>query len=62
MKIQIKPAEGLKVRDPFRSDFLPDDGRAVEQNSYWIRRLNEGSVTLIGNEKPVVAKLGGVKK
>jgi hypothetical protein len=61
MKIKIKPADGLKVRDPFRGDFLPQDGRLVDRNSYWIRRLNEASVTLVEDAKPT-EKFGGVKK
>jgi hypothetical protein len=61
MKIKIKPVEGNKVRDPYRSDVLPQDGREVERNSYWIRRLKEGSVTLVECAEKPAKKLGGIK-
>lgn len=59
-RIKIKPKSGLKIRDPFHADFLPDNGRDVQKNSYWIRRLKEGSVTLVEEAQP--AKFGGGKK
>ncbi len=66
MKIKIKPAPDFKVRDPFRMDILPQDGREVTRNSYWSRRLKEGSVTLVecakAEDAKPVKKLGGVKK
>lgn len=41
----VKPAEGLKVRDPDLRDLLPDDGRDVPVSDYWLRRLRDGDVT-----------------
>lgn len=43
-KIFLKPAKGLKVRDPDRGDFLPDDGREVVLTTFWRRRLRDGDV------------------
>ena len=40
----IKPALGLKVHDPDRNDFIPADGRDVEPNQYWLRRIVDGDV------------------
>lgn len=43
----VKPAPGLKVRDPVKKDLLPDDGREVpDVDLYWQRRLNDGDVVL----------------
>jgi len=41
----VKPAPGLKVRDPVKKDYLPVDGRTVPDTSiYWTRRLQFGDV------------------
>lgn len=40
----IKPAPGLKVRDPVRQDVLPEAGREVAPSVYWSRRLRDGDV------------------
>ncbi len=34
----------LKVYDPVHRDFLPEDGRDVPGNTYWIRRLQEKDI------------------
>lgn len=44
----VTPAKGRKVPDPLRGDLLPEKGRNVEKNSYWLRRLKDGDV----QEKP----------
>lgn len=43
-KIYIKPKEGLQVRDPQTYQPLPAEGAWVKRNSYWIKRLADGSV------------------
>jgi hypothetical protein len=44
----VKPAPGLKVRDPVKKDFLPETGRTVsETDLYWNRRLRDGDVVLV---------------
>jgi hypothetical protein len=42
----VKPAPGLKVRDPITHKHLPESGREVPDNTYWMRRLNAGDVVL----------------
>jgi hypothetical protein len=42
----VKPAPGLKVRDPVSYKHLPTEGREVPEDVYWIRRLNVGDVVL----------------
>ena len=39
-------AEGLKVPDPDKGGYLPEEGRAVRAplSTYWRRRLNKGEV------------------
>lgn len=34
----------LKIMDPVRGDFLPENGRTVPKTPYWIRRLRKGEV------------------
>ncbi len=42
----VKPAPGLKVRDPVSLLHLPEDGKEVPESSYWYRRLRSGDVFL----------------
>jgi hypothetical protein len=47
----VKPAPGLKIRDPELKDLLPEEGREVSNdNMYWHRRLRDGDVVL-GNQQ-----------
>lgn len=41
-KILIKPASGQLVRDPETMEPLPVEGKIVSQNSYWLRRIQDG--------------------
>jgi hypothetical protein len=45
-RIYIKPAPGVKVRDPEHAQMahLPDEGKWVNANTYWTRRLMDGDV------------------
>lgn len=45
-QIHIKPATAdLKIRLPDRPmEFLPAEGALVEKNTFWLRRLRDGSV------------------
>lgn len=44
----VKPAPGLKIRDPDLKDLIPDEGRDVPETSlYWHRRLRDGDVVLV---------------
>jgi hypothetical protein len=59
----VKPAPGLKVRDPVKKDFLPDEGRKVSATDlYWNRRLSDGDVILVAEKTdidaaPIVAQI-----
>lgn len=44
----VKPAPGLKIRDPELKDLIPDEGRKVSDDDlYWHRRLRDGDVVLV---------------
>ncbi|VWC53660.1 hypothetical protein BLA9940_02061 [Burkholderia aenigmatica] len=54
--MRVKPAQGLKVRDPHTKKLLPDDGIDVPDDSpVWNRILNDGDVVRV--EQPATAKL-----
>ena len=40
----LKPAPGLTVRDPNTRQPLPEEGREVQVNEWWARRLRAGDV------------------
>jgi len=40
----VKPVAGRKVPDPVRGDLLPAEGREVEPQQYWDRRIDDGDV------------------
>lgn len=40
----VRPAPGLKIRDPDLKDLLPEEGREVPETGYWIRRRRDGDV------------------
>lgn len=42
-KLFVKPADGLKVRNP-RGGHLPAKGAEVTLSPFWTRRLNAGDV------------------
>lgn len=54
----VKPAEGLKVRDPVTMDHLPATGAEVPRTTYWLRRLRDGDVVQAKRaaRKPAKAK------
>lgn len=56
----VKPTEGRAVPDPQRGDILPADGREVEPNQYWQRRVNEGDV--VEADPPTEKPASGKKK
>ena len=42
----IKPAPGIRIRDPECRDFLPALGREVTDTIHWARRLADGDVLI----------------
>ncbi|MEN4984011.1 DUF2635 domain-containing protein [Acinetobacter modestus] len=48
----VVPKQGYKIPDPSLSDFLPEGGREVQKNSYWVRRLRDGDVVEKTPTKP----------
>ena len=50
--MKLAPRMGMTVIDPATSRPLPADGADVEIDSYWVRRLNDGDVSKVQEEKP----------
>ncbi|HEN3249305.1 TPA: DUF2635 domain-containing protein [Yersinia enterocolitica] len=44
--MHVIPKNGRSVPDPVRGDFLPAEGRNVDENIYWHRRIASGEVTV----------------
>jgi hypothetical protein len=40
----VKPVAGRQVPDPDRGGFLPEEGREVKSQQYWLRRIDDGDV------------------
>jgi hypothetical protein len=40
----VKPAEGIRVRDPVSRFHIPATGVEVPENQFWTRRLLDGDV------------------
>jgi hypothetical protein len=49
----LKPVSGSKIRDPKTKEFLPEGGRLVEMTSYWNRRIQDGTVTVIDPQSAI---------
>lgn len=50
--------QSLKVYDPVHRDYLPETGRKVADNAYWMRRLQVQDVVLIDEPTEPKAKAG----
>ncbi|EON14817.1 DUF2635 domain-containing protein [Pandoraea sp. SD6-2] len=49
----IKPAPGIKLRDPETKQFVPESGQEVgEFDLYWVRRINDGDAIRVSEETP----------
>lgn len=44
-RVLVKPVEGRLVRIPGTYEALPEEGKPLEKNSYWIRKEAAGDVT-----------------
>lgn len=52
----VKPAPGIKLRDPVTKQFIPSEGLQVDDfDLFWIRRINDGDVVVVDALKPVKA-------
>lgn len=52
----VKPAPGLKVRDPVTKQLLPPEGIEVSDSSiFWTRAMNDGDVVIGNSVAPVRA-------
>lgn len=47
----IKPASGVTVRDPETLEPLSENGEKKPQNGYWLRRLNDGDIEVVEQQK-----------
>ncbi|MBV2180892.1 MAG: DUF2635 domain-containing protein [Castellaniella sp.] len=62
----VKPKAGLRVIDPVRKQFMPDEGMQVDDfDLYWVRRLRDGDVvranppaTQSASDAPAMASKG----
>lgn len=46
----VKPAKGRSVPDPAEATFCPSEGRNVEENNYWLRRVAAGDVRRVNKK------------
>lgn len=53
--MHVIPKDGRSVPDPVRGDFLPAEGRNVDENIYWHRRVVSGEVTVKAAESEETA-------
>jgi hypothetical protein len=54
----VKPVSGRRVPDPEKGGCLPEEGREVEPNVYWLRRMQDGDVTERAADEPKSVKKG----
>jgi len=62
MKIFIKAKEGMRVKDPKTLLVVPEKGLRVDENSYWLRRLKDGSCFRVEETIKFVEKKEPIKK
>ena len=51
--VKLKPKKGLLVRDPETREPLKAAGETKPRNTYWLRRLKEGSAVIVESKKSV---------
>ena len=67
--LKIKPAPGLKVRDPVTKQHLKEEGEQKPRTTFWLRRLAAGEVLEVksdavkaaGSDEPAAAQAGTKK-
>ena len=61
MKLQLNP--GHRIHDPKTEILVPADRPfTVERNSFWLRRIKDGSVKLLSDEKVYRNKNADINK
>lgn len=53
--MKIYPVPDVLLRDPEKGDFVPADGREVEDSVFWRRRLRDGDASLAQKVFPAAA-------
>lgn len=53
--IKVKPLNELIVRDPITRKPLKTEGEEKPRNPYWLRRIKDKSVALVGETKTAKA-------
>jgi len=54
--LYLKPAPGIRVRDPHTGQHLPEAGAELPKNRYWLRRLKDGDVVKANLSKKATTK------
>ena len=52
----VKPNKGFVIIDPLSLRSVPEDGAIVPWNSYWRRRVGEGSLHIVEKAKRLAPK------
>lgn len=52
----VKPALGMKVRDPETRRHLPEAGAEVPPTTYWLRRLKAGDIVAAPPQRPAAQR------
>ncbi len=60
--LNLKPADGLIVRDPHTGKPLSINGEKKPRTPYWLRRLRDGDVVDANAPKPKPASKNDSKK
>lgn len=45
-RVFVRPAEGVVLRNPLTGERIPEEGSHVQLNSFWRRRIQEGSLVI----------------
>ncbi len=56
--VSVRPVNGAKVINPETGLELPEEGAIVNWNSYWVRRITDGSVMQAPLATPATAEQG----
>ncbi|MGY1490722.1 DUF2635 domain-containing protein [Methylobacillus pratensis] len=60
--MHVIPVSGRQVPDPVKGDYLPKEGRQVQKDTYWLRRVADGDVTVKAEGEETTSKTKGATK